>query len=132
MSNWSEVEYLSIASAVEIEITTRRTDGTLRPWVPIWVIGAGDELYIRSWRGRSAAWFRHVSAHSEARIRAGSAEYDIAVIDVPRDDAAHPLINQEYQRKYARYPTHVPPMLAETAVTATLRLLLAQERHDSQ
>jgi hypothetical protein len=48
-----------IGSATELEIATRRADGSLRPYVPIWVVRVGDELFVRSWRGQAGARYRH-------------------------------------------------------------------------
>lgn len=41
MSDWPAADLDRIGSADELEITTRRPDGSLRPYVPIWVVRAG-------------------------------------------------------------------------------------------
>ena len=58
MSVWTQDELDRIGSADELQIAPRRRDGTLRRLVTIWVVRLGDDLYIRSYRGRSDAWFR--------------------------------------------------------------------------
>jgi hypothetical protein len=54
MSDWTAADLDRIGSATELEITTRRADGSLRPYVPIWVVRVGGQLFVRSWRGQAA------------------------------------------------------------------------------
>jgi hypothetical protein len=61
MSTWTRAELDAFASATELTISTRRADGTLRPPVPVRVVRAGDEIFIRSWKGPDGTWFRHAS-----------------------------------------------------------------------
>jgi hypothetical protein len=77
MSDWTAADLDRIGSADELEITTRRADGSLRPYVPIWVVRVGDELFARSWRGQAGAWYRHARQGPEGRVRAGGAEHDV-------------------------------------------------------
>lgn len=67
MTTWTTDERTRIGIAEELEIASRRADGTLRKSVTIWVIRHGDDLYVRSVNGRASAWFsgvqeRHASA----------------------------------------------------------------------
>ncbi len=52
MSVWTRAELDAGASAAELTISTRRADGTLRPPVPVWVVRAGDEIFIGSRKAR--------------------------------------------------------------------------------
>ena len=61
-----------IGAADELDISTRRADGTLGPPVPIWVVRVGDALYIRSWRGTGGAWYRTASAQRAGHISAAA------------------------------------------------------------
>ena len=54
MSDWTAAHLDWIGSADELEITTRRADGSLRLYVPIWVVRAGGELFVHPWRGQAA------------------------------------------------------------------------------
>ncbi len=56
MSDWTAADLDRIGSATELEITTRRADGSLRPYVPIWVVRVGDELFVRSWEDIDRAY----------------------------------------------------------------------------
>ena len=48
MSTWTSDELDRIGAAEELELASLRRDGTLRPYVTMWVVRAGDDLYVRS------------------------------------------------------------------------------------
>src|SRR3954453_20009672 len=48
MRAWTEDDLTRIGGSVELQIASRWPDGTLRPYVTIWVVRAGDDLYVRS------------------------------------------------------------------------------------
>lgn len=62
MSAWTEDELSRIGRAEELQITSRRADGSLRPYVTIWVVRAGDDIYVRSAYGSSNPWFVRATA----------------------------------------------------------------------
>ena len=97
-----------------------RGDGTLRRPVTMWVIRAGDGLYVRSVNGRGAAWFRGAQTCHQARIHAGGVEKDVSLVET---DEGSEQIDAAYETKYARYPTIVPSIVAPKARAATLRLV---------
>ena len=122
MSDWTAGDLDTIGAAEELQIAALRPDGSLRPYVTIWVVRVGDGLYVRSYRGRDGAWFRSVLARPEGRIRAGGLTRDVTVEEPA--DAGQPAIDQGYRDKYARYGgTYVDPMVSPAARAATLRLL---------
>lgn len=56
MSAWSEDELRRIGGAEELQIAAMRRDGTLRSGRPIWVVRAGDDLYVRALDAVDAAY----------------------------------------------------------------------------
>jgi hypothetical protein len=80
MATWTSDELNRIGTADELDIASLRGDGTLRKPVTIWVVRLGDELYVRSWRGRTGAWFRAAQASHAGRIRAGGVEKAVAFV----------------------------------------------------
>src|SRR5918912_3870789 len=65
MSTWTNDELNRIGAAEELQIAPLRGDGTLRNPVTIWVVRLGDDLYVRSYKGRDSAWFRGAQERHE-------------------------------------------------------------------
>lgn len=120
MSDWTAADLDQVGAAEELQISSCRTDGSLRPYVTIWVVRVGDDLYVRSYRGRDGAWFRSALRDPEGRIRAGGAERDVAF--EPADDADQDAIDQAYRTKYARY-SYVDSMVSPDVRATSLRLV---------
>ena len=51
MTSCTPEDFVRVAEARAIDIATRRKDGSLRSYVPIWVVSDGSDLYGRSWKG---------------------------------------------------------------------------------
>jgi len=47
MTTWTDEELSRIGAAEELQLASTRPDGTLRPYVTMWVVRAGDDLYVR-------------------------------------------------------------------------------------
>jgi hypothetical protein len=121
MSSWTADDLDAIGTADELRIASPRADGSLRPYTTIWVVRVGDDLYVRSVRGRRGGWFRHAVERGEGRIRAGGVERDVTVAEAA--DADHDAIDRAYRSKYGGYPrAYVDPTVTAEATAATLRL----------
>ena len=122
---WTPEQLERIDAAEELQIASRRVDGTLRRWTPIWVVRVDGQVYVRTWHRRTTGWFGDVLDSHRARVRVPGLEADVAVEDVgdgPGDLRAG--VDQAYRAKYARYgATTVGPMVADAAAAATLRLV---------
>ena len=101
MSDWTADELARIGSAEELQVSSTRADGTLRPYVTIWVVRAGDEIYIRSAYGSANPWFVRATTSGTGRIRAGGVEKDVTFADAAPE--AHAAIDAAYHVKYDRY-----------------------------
>ena len=121
MTAWTNDELTRIGSAEELEIAARRSDGSLRRAVPIWVVRVGDDLYVRSWRGANGRWFRDARVSHEGHIAAGDIDRDVDLVDAPED--VNDTIDDAYRAKYGRYSSYVPPMIAPQARATTLKLI---------
>jgi hypothetical protein len=121
MSTWTSDELDVLAAATELQISTRRADGTLRPAVPIWVVRAGDGIYIRSYRGPEGTWFQRATAGGSAHIQAGTVTSEVTVTRA--DATARAEIDQAYRTKYGSFGrAYVDPMTASPAAATTLQL----------
>lgn len=100
MSDWDSAELARLDRADELNISSRRADGSLRGFVPIWMVAVDGDLYVRSARGPNG-WYRRALASGSGRVRAGGVERDVTFTDAP--DAPHAAIDAAYFRKYKRY-----------------------------
>ena len=122
MSGWSADELARIGRADELQIASRRSDRSLRPFITIWVVRSGDDLYVRSAHGHDNPWFQRALASGEGRIRAGGVERDVAFEEPRRPVDAD--VHAAYHAKYGdRYPTIVPSIVTPEARAATLKLV---------
>jgi hypothetical protein len=125
---WSPDELERIGRAEELQIAAERADGTLGRAVPIWVVSAGGQVYVRTWHRRDSGWFGHVAGSRRARVRVPGLEADIAIEDVGGDDGElRASVDAAYRDKYGRYgETTVERMVTDDAAAATLRLVPRQ------
>jgi hypothetical protein len=119
---WTHDELSQIGTAEELEIASRRRDGTLRDPVTIWVVRVGDDFYVRSVKGRAGPWFRGTQTRREGHVSAGGVEKDVTFED--GDPARHDDIDAAYRAKYRRYAASiVNSVLTPEARAATIRLV---------
>jgi hypothetical protein len=124
VTTWSDDDLHRIGGADELQISSRRADGTLRPYVTIWVVRAGDDLYVRSAYGAGNGWFRRVKASGTGRIRAGGVERDVTFVEVEAEPVANAAIDRAYHDKYDRYgPAIVGSVVGAAVADLTIRLL---------
>ena len=122
MTAWTADELARIGRATELDIASRRPDGTLRPFVTIWVVRVGDDVYVRSAYGYANPWFQRALASGEGRIRAGGVEREVA-FEVP-GGSMDADVSAAYHAKYDRYgPTIVGTVVSAEAARSTLRLV---------
>ena len=120
---WKGDDLARIGDVVEVEIFVRRRDGTLRDPVTVWVVRAGDDLYVRSAvKGRDAAWYRAVRDTHEGRIAVGRTERDVGFEDA--DPALNDEVDAAYRSKYRRYAGRIlNSCLTPSARSTTLRIV---------
>ena len=120
MTSWTMDELTRIGTAEELRIASLRRDGTLNTSRIVWVVRHGDDLYVRSVQGRTAAWFRATQVRHEGRIWAGGIEKDV------RFEEAGDLndeLDVAYRTKYRHSPSSVAHITSPVARSATLRLV---------
>ena len=120
-TTWTSEELSRIGDAEELRIASTRTDGTLRPFVIIWVVRVGDDLYVRSAYGSDNPWFVRAKASGTGRITAGGIEKDVVFAEA--DASVHDDIDAAYHAKYDRFgPAIVGTVVGPKTVETTIRL----------
>jgi hypothetical protein len=123
-SSWTSDELRRAGGAAELQLASRRQDGSLRPFVTIWTVQAGDDLYVRSAYGTGNPWFRHATASGTGRIRVPGLERDVTFTPASELDASTlDAVDAAYHAKYDRYgPQIVGTVTGPKAAPVTLRL----------
>jgi len=121
-ATWTADELVRIGGAEELQVSSIRPDGTLRPYVTIWTVRVGDDIYIRSAYGSENPWFVRAKASGTGRIRAGGIEKDVTFAPAASD--VHADIDAAYHAKYDRFgPRIVGTVVGSQAAQNTFRLL---------
>ena len=122
MTAWTDVELRRIGEAQELQLASERPDGTLRGYVTMWVVHAGDELYVRSAHGADNPWFRRAKTSGNGRIRAGGLERDVTFAEAA--PGVQVDIDAAYHTKYDRYgPEIVGTVVGSQTHDLTIRLV---------
>lgn len=122
MAAWTQADLSRFGAAEEIEIATVRQDGTVRAPRIIWVVRAGDELYVRAAYGPGSGWHRVARTSGHARISAQGVEQDVNI--EAADERVLDQIDAAYREKYGRrYASIVDTITDPEHRATTLRLL---------
>jgi hypothetical protein len=129
MATFTTDELRRIGDADELQLASRRNDGTLRPYVTMWVVRVGDNVYVRSARGPKNPWYVRAIASGSGRIRAGGVERDVIFAKASAD--VYQAIDDAYHAKYDRYGARlVGPVVGPNAHDVTVRLAAAADSQE--
>jgi hypothetical protein len=121
-ATWPQEELARIGAAAEIGLASRRPNGSLRPYVTMWIVRAGDDLYVRSAYGPDNPWYRRAAASGAGRLQGGGTERDVTF--APAAPEAQGGIDAAYHAKYDRYgPQIVGSVTGPGAYDVTIRLV---------
>ena len=118
--SWTPEQLALVDAARELDIAVRRADGTLRPWMPIWAVHVGGDVYVRTWYRRDTGWFGTALSTRRARVCVPGVEVEVGVEDVGvgppglRED-----VDDAYRAKYGGDSTD--KMIGDEAAATTLR-----------
>lgn len=122
MPEWNSEDLRRITDADELEIAAVRPDGHLRCPRPIWVVRAGEDLYVRAAYGAGSRWHRIAQATGHARISAGGVATEVTVHPIDDRDLLD-QIDAAYRSKYGtRYASIVDTITDPDHRATTLRL----------
>ena len=116
--NWTNQELDALGAAEELEVSSRRHDGSLREYTTLWVVRVNGEILVRSARGVSGGWFRHALMDGIGRIRVSDVSYDVVFEEPSNVDSGK--VDQAYRAKYS--PSPLLHFLVSPAETALLRI----------
>ncbi len=97
-----------------------RTEKHPQSPVVIWAVVAGDDVFVRSWRGTKGRWYSDLAAGGSATLEFAGRR--LAVRAIPASDAdAVERTSREILRKYQR-SSHAQEMVRAEILPTTLRL----------
>lgn len=121
MTTWISAAARDVTAPQEVQVATRRADGSLsRPRI-IWIVRDGDRVFVRSTNGRGADWFRAAIATGAGQIHARGTAYDVRFTEV-RDEAGLAAADAGYRAKYGHYPSVVEHLEEDGPRAATLEV----------
>jgi hypothetical protein len=122
MSAWTADEIDRLGRAEEVEVASRRRDGTLTPFITIWAARLDEDLYVRSAYGPDNGWYRRAKAAGSGRLRAAGIERDVDFVEP--DHAVDAGLTRAYHAKYDRHgQAIVGTVVSDDAERSTLRVV---------
>ena len=126
---WRQEDLERIGGAEELQLASRRPDGSLHPYVTMWVTRAGRDLYVRSAYGPDNPWYRRATASGTGRIRAAGTERDVSFAQASAEVQGD--IDAAYHAKYDSYgPRIVGSVTGPAAHQVTIRLVPQPGKED--
>jgi hypothetical protein len=127
MDTWTSDDLDRIGTSEELDLASRRADGSLSGFVTMWVVRVGDDLYVRSAGGGDRPWYRRARSSGAGTVRAAGIERDVTFAEA--DPAVEVAIDDAYHAKYDRYgPKIVGTVVGAEAHGVAIRLVPAGER----
>lgn len=122
MGEWTAEDLDQFGCADALQLTSRRRDGHSRPWVTMWVVRVGEEVFVRSARGSHNPWYRQAIASGSGRVRVDEIEHNVMFTSV--SDEIHESIDDAYRRKYDKFGLQTLRLVTGPAAAAvTIRLV---------
>jgi hypothetical protein len=123
---WRADELSTIDAAGEVDVATRRSDGTLRSARTVWIVRHGDAVYVRSVNGTTAAWYRGVQTRHQGELTAGRLQRGVVFAEAGthagEDSELDDALDAAYRAKYGRSSGAVARITADAARATTLRV----------
>lgn len=105
-------------TTLEVDIETRSAKGTVHR-VPIWLVVDGDAVYVRSYLGPEARWYRELIARPGA-IVVGTRRVPVRAVPAI-DERSVNATSLGFQKKYPRSPS-LRAMQRPEVLGTTIRL----------
>lgn len=106
----------------EVRIETTSLDGATNHRTIVWIVTAGDEVFIRSVHGTTARWYREARRRPDAILHADGAAIPVALA-LAADPHSIQRVSDAFTAKYGgRSPGSTASMLRPHTLETTLRL----------
>ena len=106
----------------EVEVETTSLDGERTHRTVIWIVTAGDEVFIRSVRGAAGRWYREARQRPAIVVHAKGASIPASAV-LANDLDSIQRVSDAFTEKYGRRsPGSTASMLRPHTLETTLRL----------
>jgi hypothetical protein len=106
----------------EVRIETTSLDGARTHRTIIWIVTAGDEVFIRSVRGIAGRWYREARQRPEVTIHADNQAIPVVAV-LANDAESVRKVSDAFEAKYGRRsPGSTASMLRPHTLETTIRL----------
>jgi hypothetical protein len=109
-----------LAKANTVRIETRRGPRAPVHQTPIWVVVDGEDVYVRSFTGRTGRWYREIRANPQGVLLKAGERIPFRAVQV-RAPVAISRASKGYLTKYAKSP-YAKAMVKREILSTTLRL----------
>ncbi len=109
-----------LAKANTVRIETRRGPRAAVHQTPIWVVVDGEDVYVRSYTGRTGRWYREIRAYGQGALLKAGEHIPVHATQV-RTRAAIARASRAYLKKYAK-SLYAKAMVRREILSTTLRL----------
>ena len=108
-----------IDAAKEVDIETQAPDGRIHQ-TTIWAVVDADRVFVRSWRGATARWYREALANPAIALHVGRTRLPATAIPATDPDS----MERASAGLLAKYPGNpsTPAMVADEVLDTTLRI----------
>jgi len=127
MANFDADTLRELRDVRELRIRTERHPKTA---VVIWIVVAGDEVFVRSWLGARGRWYRDLKAGGPAILEFAGRRIEVQASPAS-DDTSIARASAEFLRKY-KSSSHAQEMVRSEILPTTLHLepaLTAPDQH---
>ncbi|WP_158253850.1 DUF2255 family protein [Cryobacterium sp. N22] len=99
---WSNSELGLVDRAHELQIASRRPDGSIRSFVTVWMVRVGADVYVRSGAGYGglSKWFPRARDAGGGIVRVEDQEWPAIFSHLDPIDPVHAEIDSAYLHKY--------------------------------
>jgi hypothetical protein len=109
-----------IEAAREVDIETRRAEGSPAHRTTIWVVVDGGDVYVRSWQGAASRWHRELTSNPVAVLHVEGEAVPVRAVAATDPDSVE-RASAGYRRKYAD-SSYAGSMLRDEILDTTVRL----------